>query len=86
MLLNQVPKKEREQPELGREVQPCLSPELSELRAYQTYVQMCSRIIGPLYTPPAIEQWRANQSRLFTANIARVAPVQFATAKHRKRD
>ena len=63
VLLNQVPKKEMAStPELGREDrQPCLSPELSELRAYQTYVTMCARVIGPLYTPPDIEKWRFNQ-------------------------
>jgi hypothetical protein len=67
MLLNQVPKKETAStPELGREVQPCLSPELSELRAYQTYLGFWDRVIGPISPAPSLEQWRRNQVRALT--------------------
>jgi len=52
-------------PERGA-AQLCLSPELSELRAYQSYVTMCSRVIGPLYTPPSLEQYRLMQRKLFS--------------------
>jgi hypothetical protein len=64
VLVNQVPKKETGvTPELGREDrQPCLSPELSELRAYQTYLGYWNRVIGPISPAPSLEQWRRNQA------------------------